>query len=118
MASANAQSIVLFSSISLRAASTRSKPLWMTNSAAFGGGDEKRLPMCTSVSSITPVGATFRGSLPSKKPDHGESIQSLYLMCVSVFACSNASSQIFSYLSLTLLTSSAVTTPSPISWLA
>lgn len=33
-------------------------PLWMTNSAAFGGGEEKRLPMWTKVSSITPVGAT------------------------------------------------------------
>lgn len=50
----------------------------MMNSAAFGGGDENRFPMCVNVSSLTPVGATFNGSLPSKKPDHGESNQSLY----------------------------------------
>lgn len=73
----------------------------MTNSAAFGGGDENFFPICTSVSSLIPVGDTFNGSFPSKKPDHGESNQSLYLMCVSCLALLYASSQIFSYLSLT-----------------
>lgn len=54
-----------------------------------------------SVSSLIPVGDTFKGSFPSKKPDHGESSQSLYLICVSCLALTYASSQIFSYLSLT-----------------
>lgn len=78
IASPIAQSTILLSTISLRAARIRIKPLWMMNSAAFGGGDENRLPICVRVSSLTPVGATFNGSLPSKKPDHGESNQSLY----------------------------------------
>lgn len=34
-------------------------PLWMMNSAAFGGGEEKRFPMWTKVSSTIPVLATF-----------------------------------------------------------
>lgn len=55
----------------------------MTNSAALGGGDENRLPICTKVSSLIPVLKTFNGSFPSKNPDHGESNQSLYLICVS-----------------------------------
>lgn len=78
MASPIAQSTILLSTISLRAAKIRNKPLWIMNSAAFGGGDENRFPMWIRVSSLTPVGATFNGSFPSKKPDHGESNQSLY----------------------------------------
>lgn len=58
-------------------------PLCITNSAAFGGGDENRLPICVNVSSLTPDFEAFKGSLPSKNPDHGESNQSLYLIVVS-----------------------------------
>ena len=76
-------------------------PLCTMNSAAFGGGEENRFPMWTSVSSLIPVADIFKGSFPSKNPDHGESSQSLYLMCVSWRAAAWASSQIFSYLSLT-----------------
>ena len=76
-------------------------PLWMMNSAALGGGEEKRFPMWTRVSSLIPVDDILRGSLPSKKPDHGESSQSLYLMWVSLRAFRYASSQILSYLSRT-----------------
>lgn len=58
-------------------------PLCITNSAALGGGDENLLPICVNVSSLIPVFETFNGSFPSKNPDHGESNQSLYLICVS-----------------------------------
>jgi len=76
-------------------------PLWITNSAALGGGWLTLLPMCTSVSSFKPVVPAFKGSFPSKNPDQGESSQSLYLMWVSLREFVSASSQIFSYFSLT-----------------
>jgi hypothetical protein len=119
IASPRAQSAVRDSTISMRALRIRSRPvrinslfpatyyvsqyipLWITNSAALGGGEENRLPMWVRVSSFTPVGDTLRGSLPSKKPDQGESNQSLYLTWVSLRAFWYASSQIFSYLSAT-----------------
>lgn len=81
----------------------KKKPLWITNSAAFGGGEENLLPMWTNVSSLIPVGVILSGSLPSKKPDQGESSQSLYLICVSLPALTYDSSQILSYLSRTSL---------------
>lgn len=79
----------------------RWRPLWMTKSLALGGALANLRQMWVRVSSWTPVGEARRGSLPSKKPDHGESIQCLLNTRVSILAAAKASSRIFSYLSLT-----------------